>query len=127
MNDDVIKLREALYKAEPFLTYMVAEGEAPRNNTVLIEALNKVREALDMKPHVPVNKTHELDIVSGTYYGDGDVDLKIGEDNKILVSNYVENEDGSATVRLDLGKDAVETLLHIGFSALIRDMSEKLK
>ena len=113
MNDDVIKLREALYKAEPFLTYMVAEGEAPRNNTVLIEALNGVREALGMDPHVPAKqKVYEANELL---------------DSRIVVENFTEHEDGSATVKVGLTKDSAELLLHIGFSALIRDMSEKLK
>ena len=114
MNDDVIKLREALYKAEPFLTYMVAEGEAPRNNTVLIDALNDVREALGMKPHVPAKKekTYEADELL---------------DKRIVVEAFEEHEDGSATVKIGMTKDSTELLLHIGFSTLIKDMSEKLK
>ncbi len=111
MNDDVIKLREALYKAEPFLTYMVAEGEAPRNNTVLIDALNGVREVLGMDPHVPAKHAREYKVD----------DLL---DSRIVVEAFEEHEDGSATVKLGMTKDSAELLLHIGFSALIKGMTE---
>lgn len=114
MNDDAIKLREALYKAEPFLTYMVAEGEAPRNNTILINALNEVRDALGMEPHVPAKETRK-------YEADELLD------RRIVVEAFEEHEDGSATVKISLTKDSAELLLHIGFSTLLKDMSEKLK
>lgn len=114
MTDDVIKLREAMYKAEPFLTYMVAEGEAPRNNTVLIDALNGVREALGMKPHVPAKQSKQYAVD----------DLL---DRRIVVEELVEHEDGSATMKISMTKDSAELLLHIGFSTLLKDVADKLK
>ena len=114
MTDDVIKLREALYKAEPFLTYMVAEGEVQRNNTVLIDALNDVREALGMKPHVPAKQTKQYEVD----------DLL---DRRIVVEELVEHEDGSATMKISMTKDSAEMLLHIGFSTLLKDVADKLK
>jgi len=111
VNDDAIKLREALFAAEPFLTYMLAEGEAPRNNKLLREALTMVRGALDMDPPKPEPK--------GKYYEAEDL-----LDDRIVVVGYKEHDDGSATVELDLGIDAAKLLLHIGFSALIKGMTE---
>jgi hypothetical protein len=114
VNDDVIKLREALFAAEPFLTYMLSEGEAPRNNEPLRKALTMVRGVLDMDAPKQEPKRKSVGI-------DGLLD------GRIIVSCLEEHEDGSATVKLELDKEAAEMLLHIGFSTLVREMSEKLK
>lgn len=113
MNDDVIKLREALYAAEPFLTYLMTERDVPRNNSFLLDALNKVRGVLDMDPYKP-RPSREYDATKLF-------------DERIVISDYVENEDGSVSLKLDIGEDAAKALIHMGFSALLKDMSEKDK
>lgn len=50
--------------------------------------------------------------------------IEIGKlDNRdmIVVHHVTENEDGSATVELDLGANAVRLLIELGFSALVKE------
>jgi hypothetical protein len=50
--------------------------------------------------------------------------LEIGdllEDKFIVVHDVVEHEDGSASVKLDIGADAMRILLQIGFITMIKE------
>ena len=49
----------------------------------------------------------------------------LNDDDLLVVHDIVEHEDGSATVQLDLGANAVRTLLQVGFIAIIRDVIRK--
>ena len=113
MTDDVTKLREALRAAEPFLTYLMSERDMPRNNSFLMNALNKVRDALDMEQYKP-KPAREYDATKLF-------------DERIVIMDYVEKDDGSVSMKLEIGDDAAKALLHIGFSALLKDMAEKNK
>jgi hypothetical protein len=42
------------------------------------------------------------------------------DDDFLVVHDVVENPDGTATVQLDLGKNALRTLLEVGFIAIIK-------
>ena len=43
------------------------------------------------------------------------------DDDFIIVHEVVENEDGTASVALDLGKNALRMLIEIGFIAVIKE------
>lgn len=109
MNDDPIKLREALYAAEPFLTFLWKEATVERNNKLLEQALNKVRGALDMDP-VKKNPTP--------------IEVDTGDDQIKLVS-YTENEDGSCNVSFELTGDAPRLLVRIGLLKILTDAAKE--
>jgi len=44
----------------------------------------------------------------------------LNDDDFLVVHEVVEHEDGSATVQLDLGANAVRTLLQVGFITIIK-------
>ena len=44
----------------------------------------------------------------------------LNDDDFLVVHEVVENPDGTATVQLDLGKNALRTLLQVGFIAIIK-------
>ncbi len=46
---------------------------------------------------------------------------------KITVIKVIENEDGSASMELDLDPKAVQLLLDIGFNQLLREHLENIK
>lgn len=102
MMDDVLKLREALYAAEPFLTYLLKEGETPRNNEPLRKALSMVREALDMPP--PQKPVTLPDHMTG---------------GSIVLTHMKENEDGSADVSFEVDQTAAKLILQIGMTRLL--------
>jgi len=41
--------------------------------------------------------------------------------NMIIVHHVTENEDGSATVQLDLGENALRFLIELGFCTLVKE------
>lgn len=43
------------------------------------------------------------------------------DDDYIAVGEVTENEDGSGTFELTLGKNALRTMVEIGFTAILRD------
>lgn len=43
------------------------------------------------------------------------------EDKFIVVHDVIEHEDGSASVQLDIGADAMRILLQIGFITMIKE------
>ena len=43
------------------------------------------------------------------------------EDNYIAVGEVKEHEDGSATFELTLGKNALRTIVEVGFTSILRD------
>ena len=109
MNDDPIKLREALYAAEPFLTFLHKEATVERNNKHLEDALNKVRGALGMS----LVKRKPLS-----------VEVDTGDDQIHLVS-YTENEDGSCKASFDLTGDAPKLLIRIGLHKVLTDAAKE--
>ena len=106
MNDDPIKLREALYAAEPFLTYLYKEATMERNNKPLEQALNKVRGALDMDP-VKLSQSK--------------VDVSKLENDRIELVSFTENEDVSASATFDLHGDTPKLLMRIGLSKILHE------
>lgn len=109
MIDDPIKLREALYAAEPFLTFLHKEATVERNNRHLEDALNKVRGALGMPP---VKR--------------GPISVEVGDDkNEIHLVAYTENEDGSCNVSFDLTGDAPKLLIRIGLLKILTDAAKE--
>lgn len=108
MNDDPIKLREALYAAEPFLTFLWKEATVERNNKRLEDALNKVRGTLDMDP---VRKDQPS------------VEVDTGKDQIHLVV-YTENRDGSCNVSFDLTGEGPKLLMRIGLLKILTDAAK---
>lgn len=56
--------------------------------------------------------------------------LEIGhltEDDYIAVGEMTEHEDGSATFELTLGKNALRTIVQVGFTTMLRDGINSLK
>ena len=102
MMDDVLKLREALYAAEPFLTYLLKEGEAPRNNEPLRKALSMVRGALDMP--LPERSVEIPDEWAGA---------------SIKLVHMEDNEDGSANVSFDLDEKAAKLIMQVGMIRIL--------
>lgn len=48
--------------------------------------------------------------------------IEIGDlldDKRIVVHEVIENEDGSATVKLDIGADALRTIIQVGFLTIL--------
>lgn len=108
MIDDPIKLREALYAAEPFLTFLHNEATAKRNNRHLDEALNKVRGALGMDPVKRKLPSVEVDT----------------DDDQIKLVSYTENEDGSCNVSFDLTGEAPKLLMRVGLLKILTDAAK---
>jgi len=109
MNDDPIKLREALYAAEPFLTFLHTEATVDRNSKHLEDALNKVRGALGM----PLVKR-------------GPISVEIGDDkDEIHLVAYTENEDGSCNASFDLTGNAPKLLMRVGLLKLLTDAAKE--
>lgn len=49
--------------------------------------------------------------------------IEIGDlldDKRIVVHEVIENEDGSATVKLDIGADALQTIIQVGFLTILK-------
>ena len=49
--------------------------------------------------------------------------IEIGDlldDKRIVVHEVIENEDGSATVKLDIGVDALRTIIQVGFLTIVK-------
>ena len=49
--------------------------------------------------------------------------IEIGDlldDKRIVVHEVIENEDGSATVKLDIGADALRTIIQVGFLTIVK-------
>lgn len=109
MNDDPIKLRDALFAAEPFLTYLFKEATADRNSKHLEDALNKVRGALGMPTVTKAKRSLEVDLEANT------------SDVRIELVRLTENEDGSAIATFDLNQDAVKLLTKVGLLKLLTD------
>lgn len=109
MNDDPIKLREALYAAEPFLTFLHTEATVDRNSKHLEDALNKVRGALGMPPVKRKPPSVEVDD---------------GKDGIHLVA-YTENEDGSCDVSFKLTGEAPKLLMRIGLHKILSDAAKE--
>lgn len=109
MNDDPIKLREALYAAEPFLTFLHKEATVERNNKHLEEALNKVRGALGMPP---------------VKRGPISVEIDTSKDQILLVS-YTDNDDGSCNAVFDLSGEAPKLLMRVGLLKILTDAAKE--
>jgi hypothetical protein len=105
--DDVLKLREALYAAEPFLTYLLKEGEMPRNNEPLRKALSMVREALDMAPPKKALAMPD-DLISG----------------EIKLTNLIENPDGSAQATFELDEKSAKLVVQIGLTHILKEAAK---
>lgn len=45
----------------------------------------------------------------------------LDDQNMIVVHHVTENDDGSATVQLDLGANALRFLIELGFRALVKE------
>lgn len=106
MNDDVIKLREALHAAEPFLFFLLNERTQDYNNTHLEKALSMVRDALDMPP-IPSKKP-----AADPLY------------DEIELVNFIEHENGMTTATFDIGENASRILIRIGLTQLLRQAAE---
>lgn len=115
MNDDVIKLREALYAAEPFLTFLLNERTMERNTTHLEKALSMVRGALDMPqfdlPKQPVPETPSL---TTSFYED-----------RIKITEFIEHADGGVTATMEFDEQTARLILGIGMNQLIRELAEE--
>lgn len=49
--------------------------------------------------------------------------IEIGDlldDKRIVVHEVIENEDGSASVKLDIGADALQTIIQVGFLTILK-------
>lgn len=46
---------------------------------------------------------------------------ELDDQNMIVVHKVTENEDGTASVQLDLGANAVQLLIELGFRALVKE------
>ena len=112
MNEDPIKLREALFAAEPYLHFLLTERTVTRNNKPLEDALNKVRGALGMDPINPPSSK---------------VDISKLENDKIELVAYKEHDDGSATCTFDLHGDTPKLLMRIGLSRILHEAAEMYK
>ena len=56
--------------------------------------------------------------------------IEIGDlldDKRIVVHNVIENEDGSATVTLDIGTEALRTIIQVGFLTIVKRGIEEEK
>ena len=56
--------------------------------------------------------------------------IEIGDlldDKRIVVHEVIENEDGSATVTLDLGADALRMIIQVGFLTIVKRGIEEEK
>ena len=109
--EDPIKLREALYAAEPFLTYLFKESEVDRNNDRLREALIAVRTALGMERPRPPRKKVEVD--EGPMAG------------HIELVELIEHENGSCTATFDLTDDAVKLLTRVGLMSILNKAAKQ--
>ena len=111
MTEDPIKLREALYAAEPFLSYLLTERTAERNTKPLEKALSMVRGALDMPPLPKAKRRVEVD--ENPMAG------------HIELVSLVEHENGSCTASFDITDDAVKLLTRIGLMKVLNDAAKQ--
>lgn len=108
--EDPIKLREALYAAEPFLTYLLNEQTVERNTKPVEKALSLVREALDMPP-IPKPK-RKVEVDEGPMAG------------HIELVSLIEHENGSCTASFEITDDAVQLLTRIGLMKVLNDAAK---
>lgn len=108
MIDDPIKLREALYAAEPFLHYLYQEGTAKRNNAPLERALSMVRGVLDMDP---IKKPEPINPLA----------------DQVELVNFIEHENGSVTANFEISDEAARILTRVGLMKLLLDAAEQMK
>lgn len=113
MNSDPIKLREALYAAEPFLSYLLNEQTVERNTKPLEKALSMVREALDMPPVKKPKRS--IDVDEGPMAG------------SIELTNLIEHENGSCTASFEVTDDAVKLLTRIGLMKVLNEAAKSHK
>lgn len=111
MTEDPIKLREALYAAEPFLTYLLTEQTVERNTKPLEKALSMVRGALDMPP--PPKAKRRVEVEEGPMAG------------HIELVSLIEHENGSCTASFDITDDAVQLLTRIGLMKILNDAAKQ--
>lgn len=108
MNDDVIRLREALYEAEPFLTYLLTDRTVERNTKPLERALSMVREVLDM-PQFVMPKALPPQAPEG----------------EIELISLVEQGNGRVSASFDISDSAAKILLQIGLTHLLARAAEE--
>jgi hypothetical protein len=109
--DDPIKLRQALYEAEPFLTYLFKESQVERNNKRLLEALVSVRAALGMEKPTPTPKRVEVD--EGPMGG------------HIELVSLIEHENGSCTASFEVNGGAAQLLTRVGLMKILNDAAKQ--